>query len=243
MIISHSRRFIFIKTKKTASSSMEVALGKYCSEEDVITPLPEEEENYRKQHYAYGARNYHPPLTKWKVRDFLRLLKGKRVGFYNHMAAKRCQEYLPDYVWKGYYKFCFERNPFEKVISYIYFRHAQELDADGGSNVNAFVTDRLLKTVKRGGYGLYTSNGKVIVDRIYRYEDLEDALKDLAERLGLPEIPVLPRMKSSFRKNRRPWHEVLELQNIKRIRDCFSWELEQFYPEILEYLEKIEEVA
>lgn len=243
MLISHSRMFIFIKTKKTASSSMEVALGKYCSGSDIITPLSDEEEDYRKRYYIHGAQNFRLPLSKWKSRDFLRFLKGRKVGFYNHMAAERCRKYLPDDVWSGYYKFCFERNPFEKVISYIYFRHAQELDADSDKDVNAFVTDWLLETVKRGGYGLYTSGGKVIVDRIYRYEEIEDALKDLAERLDLPEIPVLPRMKNGFRKDYRPWYEVLEPRNIRRIREQFSWELEQLYPEILEYLEKIGEAA
>ncbi len=222
---------------------MEAALGKYCSEEDIITPLSNEEEDYRKRYYTLGARNYRLPLSKWKARDFLHFLKGREVGFYNHMAAERCREYLPQDVWSGYYKFCFERNPFEKVISYIHFRHAQELDAGGGRDVNAFVTDRLLETVKRGGYGLYTSGGKVIVDRIYRYEDMEEALKDLAERLDLPEIPVLPRMKSGFRKDRKPWYEVLELRNIRRIQERFSWELEQLYPEILERLEKVGEAA
>jgi len=223
MIISHSRRFIFIKTKKTASSSLEAALGKYCSQEDILTPLSAKEEEYRKRKFALGAQNRRLPVTKWKGRDFLRFLKGKKVGFYNHMAAERCREYLPDYIWNGYYKFCFERNPFEKVISYIYFKHAQELNADNGKDINTYVTDRLMETIKRGGYELYTSGGKVIVDRIYRYEDMEDALKDLAQRLNLPEIPILPRMKSGFRKDRKPWHEVLEPQNVRRIRECFSW--------------------
>jgi hypothetical protein len=39
MIISHRHRFIFIKTRKTAGTSIEVYLSRFCGEEDVVTPL------------------------------------------------------------------------------------------------------------------------------------------------------------------------------------------------------------
>ena len=39
MIISHSRRFIFIKSTKTAGTSVEAALSNFCERDDVVTPL------------------------------------------------------------------------------------------------------------------------------------------------------------------------------------------------------------
>ena len=38
MIISHEYEVIFVKTRKTAGSSMEIALSKYLGDKDVITP-------------------------------------------------------------------------------------------------------------------------------------------------------------------------------------------------------------
>ena len=39
MIISHRYKFIFIKTHKTAGSSMEMALGPLCGPDDIIAPM------------------------------------------------------------------------------------------------------------------------------------------------------------------------------------------------------------
>jgi hypothetical protein len=43
MIVSHRHRFIFIKTHKTAGSSMEMALAPLCGPDDIVTPM---ESNY-----------------------------------------------------------------------------------------------------------------------------------------------------------------------------------------------------
>ena len=39
MIISHSHRYIFIKSEKTAGTSVEAALSKHCTDNDMVTPL------------------------------------------------------------------------------------------------------------------------------------------------------------------------------------------------------------
>ena len=54
MIVSHSRRFIFIKTRKVAGTSVELFLSQLCSQEDIITPLGLDEV----LRPGMGARNF-----------------------------------------------------------------------------------------------------------------------------------------------------------------------------------------
>ena len=101
MIISHKYKFIFIKTRKTAGTSIEVFLSGVCGENDVVGPLGPAEESHR-------PRNY-------------KNLRGLNVHT-EHAAAGRIKSCISKSVWNNYFKFCVERNPWDKAISYYYSR-------------------------------------------------------------------------------------------------------------------------
>ena len=44
MIISHEHKFIFLKTRKTAGTSIELALSQLCGPNDIITPISPNDE-------------------------------------------------------------------------------------------------------------------------------------------------------------------------------------------------------
>ena len=45
MIVSHKNRFIFLKTRKTAGTSIEISLRPYCGPDDIITRITEDDGN------------------------------------------------------------------------------------------------------------------------------------------------------------------------------------------------------
>ncbi len=89
MIISHSRRFTFIKTAKTAGTSLEIALAKFCGPEDIITPVSPEDEKVRKRSGYPGPQNYLTSPLEYDILSLAKLLvKGKlKKKYYNHIPA------------------------------------------------------------------------------------------------------------------------------------------------------------
>ena len=179
MILSHEYKFIYIKNRKVASSTMEIALSGLCGPRDIITLIGRKDEAERKVLGFRGPQNRHAPLRRYAKIDVLRLLHRRYPKqFYDHMPAKEIKSLVPTEVWNGYFKFCFERNPWDKTIS-DYLWH-------GGDRKYSSIIEFLHSTdaADPPGFDLYSINGMVAVDMVYRYEDLPEALHDISGRLG-----------------------------------------------------------
>ena len=253
MIVSHRHRFIFIKTEKTAGTSIELSLAKVCGPEDVITAVlhPADRELRRSLGPGYrGEQNELVPLRFLTSLDIARAVKaGRRPRFTNHMGAADVRRFVPREVWDGYYKFCVERNPWDKVISsYCWWR---ELESQfrhdpaafrrglgpaargvewmianhpvGDMTLSQFVQSGRANFVK--GYELYTIEGEVVVDRVLRFERLADEVTDVARHLGIDDLPALPRAKSGVRKPEVPYRDQFDAADRAKIARVFAREI------------------
>src|SRR5258706_13533067 len=90
MIISHVYKFIFIKTNKTAGTSIEIALSRFCGDDDVITPISQEDEAIRRSLGYRGPQNYMAPLSDYGLRDYWRRLVRcrKKLRYHNKMSSR-----------------------------------------------------------------------------------------------------------------------------------------------------------
>ena len=216
MIISHRHKFIFIKTRKTAGTSLEFVLANICGPEDVITPNSNREERQRKAEGMKGAQNTAFPYKYYTITDcFNHLRKRKRIKFRNHHRAGFIHRHIPSEIWDGYFKFCFERNPYERYISLYYFLNRK---GEIKESMNDFLKWKINRSPKMSSY--YTIGGQLAVDKLYRYEDLEESFADICERLNLPSEGLdisSVRAKGTIRKDRRRPEEVLSKEVITKI--------------------------
>jgi len=222
MILSHRYKFIFIKTNKTAGTSLEIALSKYCGERDVITPISPEDERIRRELGCRGPQNCPIPFSQYTLRDWgRRVFLGKKLQFYNHMGAREIKRFVSEGVWDEYFKFCFERNPWDRVVSRYYW----VLQNEPNLSISDFIKHGGADMNKKRGFQLYTVGGKIVVDKVALYENLDQELEEIAIRLGLPEKPVLPQAKSGYRKDRRHYSDLLSDEDKAVVSRLFAEEI------------------
>jgi Sulfotransferase family len=223
MIISHKHKFIFLKTKKTAGTSIELALTKLCGDDDIITPLTKIDENRRagergaqnwKLHGWWGSSR---PL--WKRRLFK--FTAQDYGFYNHMPAEAAKALLDnDQAWRGYFKFAFDRNPWDRQVSFYLHRYRRE---DTPPPFTEFVHND--RRARINNYEIYSIGGDVAVDFIGRYENLESDLRHALSQIGVTFDDELPRAKTTFRKDKRPYREFYDVDTRDIVGEWYAREI------------------
>jgi len=124
MLVSHKHQFIFMKPQKTAGTSVELVLSKYCGESDVVTPfLFEPDPDIRKKHGAPEPLNYvtrKKPNT-WTKGDLYRLVRYgmvPEIRFKEHHPAHVVKKLVGIETWNNYRKISIIRNPWDHAVSY-----------------------------------------------------------------------------------------------------------------------------
>ena len=225
MIVSYKHNFIFVKSRKTAGTSMEIALASCCGEDDIITPLGSDDELLRLKLDANAKpRNYLSDRTieakYWEyvvagnqkgMRDVHQNEMPETYRLYNHASAKRAVKVLGREFWDKAYKFTIERHPYEKCVSWAWHKKRDKS------------TDEAIRhSLDQGMYrnfDLYSLEGKVAVDFIVRYEHMESDVKLLEQKLGMELYSRMPRAKGGERKDPRPAREVLSDDHKAQIRE------------------------
>lgn len=226
MIVSHRYRFIFLHSYKTGGSSISVSLGRYLDFDDLLGgPIPDfvvhgvNPRPFRKaacqsflHSFFYCATLTSPalarisPVMAGKIGRKWRSLYGQsmRRGLSTHTKAYKAREILGDEVWSTYYKFAFERNPWDRMVSLYNWRYRLYPErplfsdylkavAEGGSYAKKMRADR------SSNWPIYTIGGKIAVDFIGRFECLADDLNATLSKIGVPFdgwLPQAKRMKS-----------------------------------------------
>lgn len=195
MIVSHRHQFIFLKTKKVASTSVEIALSGLCGPDDIITPIAEEHLRERKaQNYALPFRE-RPWAGKWRTLVGARVT-ARRSGFYHHMPAALARDYLGRDIFDRYFKFTIERNPWDRQVSHYYWQTRRDTPRPDFSDY----IDRPRKEKRIDNFDIYSIDGEIVADHVMRYEDLDAEFERACRRFGLDKAPPLPRAKADHRE-------------------------------------------
>ncbi|HAC63103.1 MAG TPA: chondroitin 4-O-sulfotransferase [Cyanothece sp. UBA12306] len=211
MIISHKYKYIFLKTTKTAGTSIEISLSRFCGNDDIITPLTSIDEKIRQELgiFPQNYENYTRYLDPWEYRfkDIGSLITEKKIPqisttFYNHMSASRIKRGIGSKIWYSYFKFCFVRNPWDKAISRYYWNIKKQVKTET-------LDESLQRHNPNDNFEIYTMKNRIAVDYIGKYETLMQDLETICNKLKIPWDGWMPRAKGNVRRDKRHYSEVL----------------------------------
>ncbi|MDO8972354.1 hypothetical protein [Reyranella sp.] len=234
MIASRKYGFIFIKTMKTAGTSIEMAIGPHCGPEDILSPINPKFDRQRVEAGVY-PRNFAPEavvtayvdaLKRNKpkaAREAMALIRKKGNSASSHARAVSIKAVAGD-LWDTAFKFTAERHPYEKAVSLAFHvnRHASRRAREFGEALETVV-----RSGKRYvGYPWYIVGGQVIVDDFVKHETIQADMQRICERVGLPAIE-LPRARE-LERDRKPAREMLTAEQRRIVQETCAPEFELF---------------
>ena len=208
MIISHSHRFIFIKSEKTAGTSLEAALSGHCSGDDIVTPINDYQHNRNeKGEFIHRSMNADEVYRK--------------IG--QHVDAATIRSRVPPEVWNEYFKFSITRNPWDRTVSDFFWKRRQDPAIKPRKrfyhylgvpfNEAAQIRKPFTEFIKSGDFvnndRFYIIDDQLCVDFVIRYENLSEDIMEVCNTIGLPPIE-LPHLKTGFRQKRHHYSEYFD---------------------------------
>lgn len=204
MLVSHKYQFIFLKTIKTASSSVFDFFTPFCL-----------------------------PAKKLKKENDDHYLKDKYIGFYKtgivgnfeekihakkrHVSCSEVKKILDNIdtkIWNTYFKFCVVRNPWDLCVSRFFWIEIALKKNDLTKNVRLKFKDMIekaydtFKNKNKDKYfaiekpeEIYKLDGKYICDFHIKYENLKDDIKTVCEKCNIEnyDLKNLLNLKSGIR--------------------------------------------
>lgn len=209
MLISHEHKFIFIKPKKVAGSSVIYALGQHCPEK--ASSISSYQEFRTKTIYRPGGE------------DVANRTEFHGVKANGHVDARRIHRLVGDKIWNSYTKVSVVRNPWDCVVSLFWYY--------GGKQRRAEQFPRFLHNTQAACRPFnrkhYFHASKMILDFVIRFETLQEDYNSFCTLIGLPNT-ILPRLNTKSRRDKRHYSTYYNDERRELIARCWDLEIAHF---------------
>ena len=203
MIVSHRHRFIFLAVPRTGTQSVRAALR----------PL-------------LGADDWEQ--ADWDRRSRLPVPALAAAG-HGHISAALAGAHLDPAIWRGYFKFAFVRNPWDRFISCAFFRNAgrQLFQSNPRGYLPLLLEDPRTREdllFRPQWESLVDEGGSLAVDYVGRFERLQEDLDAVSARAGLGPLR-LPHLNASAHAAAMRYYDD-ELR--RKVADFYDADIRQF---------------
>lgn len=216
VLVSKKHAFIFLKTRKTAGTSIEMLLEPYCARPG--HRVTEQTKAKTSRYGVIGSRKLGTKTARWPW----------QTAWHNHMTAEAVRNGLGNRRWSRYRKITAVRNPFDRMVSQFCWRQKRNARLDRDALRAGFRKHVLGRWPN--DYNLTHIDDNFVPDAAIRYEHLHEDIRQLADKLGLELNPdTLPITKD--RKDVRRGLSVPEFYDeelIETVRKRMDWVFRHF---------------
>jgi hypothetical protein len=157
--------------------------------------------------------------------------------FPNHFSARAMRDIMGKDEWKNIFSFTIVRNPWDRIVSLYFYRlRANLLRAD--MTFREYVLKLKSSTIEKNKafkyHGHYFGNSDYILDEndniivnfIAKYENRDEDIKYIGEKIGFPELGKLTLQKAS--PNKMHYSEYYDGETKEIIRSIYSKDIDLF---------------
>lgn len=203
-LVSHKKRFIYIKNVKVAGTSIEAYFDKYC--------IPVEKDYKQNHSVSYIESPYGIRTGRMKMEN---------TPIINHSSAIDIKKYIGDNQFNSYFKFCVIRNPYDKMVSLYFF--TKNWKKEHNLTFKDFCKEYDCKNIDR-----YYIDGESCIDFYIRFEYLLEDLEELCKILDIEfQKEELQHYKSEFRE-KKPYQEFYNEETREIVYNKHREEFEKF---------------
>jgi len=176
LLLSESKRFLFVHVQKTAGTSITELLAPHA--------LAPSASRCNRLASDLGLR-----------RDW------RRYYFRKHAPLARAERVLPAELFGALFKFAFVRNPWDRLVSWYTFiledrEHHRHQRVRRLADFGAFLRVEAQKRRRSQWWMLQDSTGRLGVDFVGRFESLDRDIAQVCARLGIGQRPLSRSMSS-----------------------------------------------
>jgi hypothetical protein len=166
-IVSHSHKFILLRTRKTAGSALESWLARQLDPNLNIASLGPELVEADPQLTVFSNQ---APYLRRKLNGLL----GRPIHLKPHMRAAGVRCIVGSNAWRSYRKITVVRNPWDYLISFWRWRqHKFGLRISLDDFLSMIETSPAEPAVKGWlNWPIYTIEDQIVADDVIRYEEL-----------------------------------------------------------------------
>ena len=203
MIVSHAHRYVFVPIPKTGTHAVRQALREHLGPDDI------------EQVGLFVNRKFPWPELA-------------ALG-HGHLGLRQVAPFLGPDVMRGYLKFAFVRNPFDRFVSYCSFmtRAQGDFDRDPQATMRRILFElRPMQHVHfQPQYTLLVDDrGELATDFIGRVETMQESYDALCAKIGIPGR-ALDKINGSRRGDYRQYYDQALIDGVA---DLYARDLQLF---------------